>query len=82
LTELWTAKYEVVSVRRGRTLQQPSHDGPAKQLQIPYPRRRVKGLWDNNTKERYLEDRALTPEELVIYTLPASLKLVRWSATL
>jgi hypothetical protein len=82
LTELWTAKHEAASARRGRTSQQPSHDGPAKRPQTPHPGRRVKGPWDNNTKERYPEDRALTPEELAIHTPPASPKLVRRSATL
>jgi hypothetical protein len=43
LTELWTAKHEAASARRGRTLQQPSHDRLAKRLQTPYPRRRIKG---------------------------------------
>jgi hypothetical protein len=63
-------------------LQQPLHDRLAKQPQTLYPRRRVKGPWDNNTKKQYPEDRALTPEELAIYTLLASLKLVRQSAIL
>jgi hypothetical protein len=65
------------------TTQQPSKDGLPARPQTPHPGKKVTGHWDNeDTEERYPEDRALTPEELAIHTPPASPKLVRQNATL
>jgi hypothetical protein len=50
----------------------------------PHPGKRVEGHWDKETDEDtyYPEEEALTPEQLAIYTLLDSPKLVRKNATL
>jgi hypothetical protein len=51
---------------------------------IPHLGKRVEGHWDEeiDADTYYSEEEALTPEQLAIYTLPDSLKLVRRNAIL
>jgi hypothetical protein len=57
----------------------PGKDGLAERPATPHPGKKVKGHWDEESdkENRYPEERALTPVELAIYTLPASPKLTR-----
>jgi hypothetical protein len=72
------------SSRRRSSIDQIQRDGLAERPVTPYLGSKVRGTWDNDLEEdtRYLEEKALTPEELAIYTLLASLKLVRQNAML
>jgi hypothetical protein len=78
LDEDWTTarKEELMEAHRSNNV--------AGRALTPYLGKRVEGHWDKEMDEdtHYPEEEALTLEQLAIYTLPDSPKLVRKNATL
>jgi hypothetical protein len=72
------------TARKEELIEAHCSNNVAERASTPHPEKRIKGHWDKEIEEdtHYPEEKALTPEQLAIYTPPDSLKLVRKNATL